>query len=388
MGYTKHVDQGSRNPGRQTAYRSFYFSFTPPLFCEMTGSAPVPFPPRAGAFSCLWGGREKDANFSKPVHTLFTHGGGKWGILNTSAGERAESSAGSTPIIFLFLFYPFLNKRKRPALDLPLRRQGVFPSAGLRRKMQKKRQVRKVLGAKCAAKEICKKPFKVCSRFVHNLPPEMGYTNLAGRENTRPPASFFNLFSFFHLFFLPSFSFCIGTPCPPDGGQGASICPGKAATNLSQAIQNLFTHCAPRRSILNTSAGEAASPTLNAYQSLFLFYPPFSNLCSESASAAVPFPPTGGGALLYAAGSAPPSPEPDENGAASTGARDAAVWGFQSPAAARTLRREWRLSENLIKISQERRTRALAETRGMRYTKHQARMNMLGVVNYGLLAQL
>lgn len=52
------------------------------------------------------------------------------------------------------------------------------------------------------------------------------------------------------------------------------------------------------------------------------------------------------------------------------------------------LRREWRLSENLIKISQERRTRALAETRGMRYTKHQARMNMLGVVNYGLLAQL
>src|SRR5699024_5555944 len=76
-------------------------------------------------------------NFSKPVHTLFTHGGGKWGILNTSAGERAESSAGSTPIIFLFLFYPFLNKRKRPALDPPLRRQGVFPSAGPRRKMQK-----------------------------------------------------------------------------------------------------------------------------------------------------------------------------------------------------------------------------------------------------------
>ena len=271
---------------------------------------------------------------------------------------------------FSLSLLPLFEQAETPCPRSPPSSAGRFPVCRTAVENAKKRQVRKVLGAKCAAKEICKKPFKVCSRFVHNLPPEMGYTNLAGRENTRPPASFFNLFSFFHLFFLPSFSFCIGTPCPPDGGQGASICPGKAATNLSQAIQNLFTHCAPRRSILNTSAGEAASPTLNAYQSLFLFYPPFSNLCSESASAAVPFPPTGGGALLYAAGSAPPR------------------GGSSPPAATRTLRREWRLSENLIKISQERRTRALAETRGMRYTKHQARMNMLGVVNYGLLAQL
>lgn len=143
----------------------------------------------------------------------------------------------------------------------------------------KKRQARKVLDAKCAAKAICKKPFKVCSRFVHNLPPEMRYTDLAGRENTRPPASFFNLFSFFHLFFLPSFSFCIGTPCPPDGGQGASICPGKAATNLSQAIQNLFTHCAPRRSILNTSAGGSRKPHAERLPIFISLLPPLFQIC-------------------------------------------------------------------------------------------------------------
>ena len=138
----------------------------------------------------------------------------------------------------------------------------------------------------------------------------------------------------FTFSFYPLFHFALARPALRTEDRALPFVPGKAATNLSQAIQNLFTHCAPRRSILNTSAGEAASPTLNAYQSLFLFYPPFSNLCSESASAAVPFPPTGGGALLYAAGGAPPSPQPDENGADPSGARGAAAWGGSSPPAA------------------------------------------------------
>ena len=176
---------------------------------------------------------------------------------------------------FSLSLLPLFEQAETPCPRSPPSSAGRFPVCRTAAENAKKRQVRKVLGAKCAAKEICKKPFKVCSRFVHNLPPEMRYTDLAGRENTRPPASLFNLFSFFHLFFLPSFSFCIGTPCPPDGGQGASICPGKAATNLSQAIQNLFTHCAPRRSILNTSARGSRKPHAERLPIFISLLPPF-----------------------------------------------------------------------------------------------------------------
>ena len=58
----------------------------------------------------------------------------------------------------------------------------------------------------------------------------------------------------------------------------------RGATILSQHIQNLFTLYLPREGILNMSAGEAANLLLNSLPIfLFLFYPPFSNLCSESA---------------------------------------------------------------------------------------------------------
>ena len=172
---------------------------------------------------------------------------------------------------FSLSLLPLFEQAETPCLRSPPSTAGRFPVC--RTAAQNAENGR--LGRFWAPNAICKKPFKVCSRFVHNLPPEMGYTDFAGRENTRPPASFFNLFSFFHLFFLPSFSFCIGTPCPPDGGQGASICPGKAATNLSQAIQNLFTHCAPRRSILNTSARGSRKPHAERLPIFISLLPPF-----------------------------------------------------------------------------------------------------------------
>ena len=85
MRYTEYVDEGSRKP-ESTAYRSFISLLPPFLFCEMTGSAPIPFPPRIGVFSCLrlsaqWKSRyvsaaaQALAMYKKPVRDC-----GKFGI--------------------------------------------------------------------------------------------------------------------------------------------------------------------------------------------------------------------------------------------------------------------------------------------------------------------
>ena len=72
MGYTKHVDKGSRNPEPTNSLPIFLFLFYPPfLFCEMTESTPDPFPPRTGALSCFRAGRV--TNLSKSVYVPFTH---------------------------------------------------------------------------------------------------------------------------------------------------------------------------------------------------------------------------------------------------------------------------------------------------------------------------
>ena len=69
------------------------------------------------------------------------------------------------------------------------------------------------------------------------------------------------------------------------------------ATNLSQAIQNLFTHIGRRRGILNTSAREAAIPQLASQPIFYFSVTPLFQICVVNRqSAAVPFPPTGGGA--------------------------------------------------------------------------------------------
>ena len=54
MGYTKHVDKESRN-SESTQPTDLLFLFYPPLFCEMTENAPVPFPHVPGRFPVFAG---------------------------------------------------------------------------------------------------------------------------------------------------------------------------------------------------------------------------------------------------------------------------------------------------------------------------------------------
>ena len=72
MGYTKHVDKGSRNPESTIQPTDLFISLLPPfLFCEMTESAPDPFPPRTGALSRLR--KMPVTKLSKSVYAPFTH---------------------------------------------------------------------------------------------------------------------------------------------------------------------------------------------------------------------------------------------------------------------------------------------------------------------------
>ena len=177
----------------------------------MTGSAPAPFPHGPGRFPARRGRGEFVKNLSKSVQKRFTYWRAGCGILRMSIREAAIPNRQPTDL--LFLFYPpfyFVKCRKRPGSVPP--RTGALPCpAGARR--------------------ICKKPFKVCSRFVHKLACPVQYTVIVGRENTHPSGEllFYTLFSFFHLFFLPSFSFCIGMrPASlPLRKQGVSLCTGQ-----------------------------------------------------------------------------------------------------------------------------------------------------------------
>ena len=133
--------------------------------------------------------------------------------------------------------------------------------------------------------------------------------SLSEGKNTFPPAnSFYTLFSFFHLFFLSPFLFTLffilhGLRPVSQAGNRALPCVQPSvvsnATNLSQAIQNLFTHIGRRRGILNTSAREAAIPQLASQPIFYFSFTPLFQICVVNRqSAAVPFPPTGSGALL------------------------------------------------------------------------------------------
>ena len=150
MGYTKDVDKGSRNP-EPTAYRSFISLLPPFLFCEMTGSAPAPFPHGPGRFPARWGRGEFVKNLSKSVQESFTNSAGCWGILWLSEGKTP--SLRQTPFNTLFSFFHlfFLPSFSfcigmRPA-SLPLRKQGVSLCTG-----QFFQQ-----------KQIFHRPFKICS---------------------------------------------------------------------------------------------------------------------------------------------------------------------------------------------------------------------------------
>ena len=134
----------------------------------------------------------------------------------------------------------------------------------------------------------CHKPFKVCSKAVHTFLTYMRYTMIVGREKHHPNRyPLFTLcFLSFTFSFLSSFSFCIGVrPVfhSPFWKTGRFPClrKNRQETILSQHIYNLFTLSRAAWGILSMSMREAAIPNRQPTDLLFLFYPPFSNLCSE-----------------------------------------------------------------------------------------------------------
>ena len=132
-----------------------------------------------------------------------------------------------------------------------------------------------------AEEALCKKPFKVCSKVIHIFGRGLRYTitvernwNVPGRQPLITPIS-----PFFHLFFYPLFESngCARLPFPPwrPGVSRLLEALERTAKNLSQPVQNLFTHSAAKRGILNTSAREAAIPKLTAYRSFYFSFTPF-----------------------------------------------------------------------------------------------------------------
>ena len=153
-------------------------------------------------------------------------------------------------------------------------------------------------------------------------------------------------------------------------------------TNLSQAVQNLFIYGAGEWGILRMSIREAAIPSRQPTDLLFLFYPPFSNLCSESAKRRRLVSPNERRRFASVSPEAysfrreglcqrfalrPDRTGPDE-GDAPRISRGCIPGSVPMRAGARFS--GVRLPEILIKISEKRQGCALAETRGMRYTKN------------------
>ena len=108
---------------------------------------------------------------------------------------------------------------------------------------------------------------------------------------------FYTLFSFFHLFFLPSFSFLHGMrPVSRVGNRafpclcGARCNCNKSFTGYSKSVHTFRPAVGYTEYVSKGSRNpEAGKPT----DLLFLFYPPFSNLCSESAKRRCPVSPNG-----------------------------------------------------------------------------------------------
>ena len=224
------------------------------------------------------------------------------------------------------------------------------------------------------------------------------YTIIVGREKHLPSGELLLHFVFFLSPFLFTLFFILHGLRPVSCmGNRALPCVQLPvvlnATNLSQAIQNLFTHIGRRRGILNTSAREAAIPQLASQPIFYFSFTPLFQICVVNRqSAAVPFPPTGSGALHcgFGAGIAsiemPPDgfcrARPTKTHSCKKTRRTPSDFVFQPAAAGqnnrmrcaaesdciRTVARERVLSENLTKISQGRPRRDLAKAGGMRYT--------------------
>ena len=225
--------------------------------------------------------------------------------------------------------------------------------------------------------------------FVKNLSKSVqeSFTNSAGcwgilwlSEGKTPSlrqTPFNTLFSFFHLFFLPSFSFCIGMRPVSSRKQGASlsskVLPGrnKSFTGYSKSVHTFSTAAQYTKYV---SKGSRNPPLASQPIFYFSFTPLFQICVVNRQSAAVPFPPTGGGALsMFRV-----LPGPYRLGREGCIKRQAHVLPFyehrlQAACAQFNCARSRslvgvRLSEILTKISEKRRRPSLAKVQRMRYT--------------------
>ena len=173
----------------------------------------------------------------------------------------------------------------------------------------------------------------------------------------------------FTFSFYPLFHFAWLAPCFPGGKQGASLCAAvcgfkrnKSFTGYSKSVHTYRAAPGYTEYVSKGSRNPAAGKPTDL---LFLFYPPFSNLCSESAKRRCPVSPNGQRRFARA------SEEPNSIRAKN---RAHAAFFLRFPrrhaekAACAPAARKRAFSENLTKISQRQPSRALAKAGGMRYT--------------------
>ena len=133
------------SPNRQPT--DLLFLFYPPLFCEMTGSAPIPFPYGSGRF---------------PVYGLFAK------TKITVCGHCGCSQRKTSKEYFRDSFSPFAVAGKTTVLPFQMR---------LRR-----------------SAAVCKKPFKDCSKTVHILARGMRYTKYVDEGSRKPESTAYRSF--------------------------------------------------------------------------------------------------------------------------------------------------------------------------------------------------
>ena len=200
---------------------------------------------------------------SKTVQKRFTNPAALCGILSMSMREAAIPSRQTANRSFISLLPPFFL-----FCEMTAGRSGSIPLW---------------TGALCR--------IRTGAGFVKNLSKYVqesftikgaGYDilSLSEGKNTFPPAnSFYTLFSFFHLFFLPSFSFLHGMrPVSRVGNRafpclcGARCNCNKSFTGYSKSVHTFRPAVGYTEYVSKGSRNpEAGKPT----DLLFLFYPPF-----------------------------------------------------------------------------------------------------------------
>ena len=175
-------------------------------------------------------------------------------------GSRNPGSTAYRSFISLLPPFYFVKCRKRPGSVPP--RTGALPCPA-------------------GARQICKKPFKDCSRFVHKLACPVQYTMIVGRENTHPSGEllFTPCFLSFTFSFYPLFHFalvCALLPSPL-GSRAFPFAPGsfsnrnKSFTGRSKSVHIWGGGMGYTKDVDKGSR----NPESTAYRSFISLLPPF-----------------------------------------------------------------------------------------------------------------